>query len=128
MSMHTCACTHSHRAWWESGLAILPLDSPRAMSRTGRERPGSLQPATICILPQGCLLSSALLLTKFQNHLRQWPTLKTSPYPIATTENSKDPSLLRGGGGCLFQESRRIIAPINPLSPEFSLFMGTGKN
>lgn len=47
------------------------------------------------------------------------------PLPYSHTEKSKDPSLL--GGGCLFQEFRRIIAPINPLSPEFSLFMGTGK-
>lgn len=49
------------------------------------------------------------------------------PPIIATTENSRDPSIL-GGGGDLFQESRRIIAPINPLSPEFSLFMGTQEN
>lgn len=81
-----CVHTHSHRARWEPGLGILPLSSPRALSRAGRGRPGPVRlspsapyhEATCSVLPCSC---------PSPKPFKKWPTPETSPYPIAAQKS-----------------------------------------
>lgn len=87
-SLGAHVCVHTLTQGMVGAWVGNPPDSPRvllskthSMSRAGRGRPGSVHPACPLYILQGCLLSSALPLLKFQNPFRNGQHSKHPPTP-----------------------------------------------